>query len=71
MDKVLRLAAVEAESMGANLVGVEDIFLAILEEDESVPAQVLKRQHVRDEIRAELRRSIGAPEYRGTAPSRH
>ena len=48
MQKVLGRAATEANHAGAKAIGVEHVFLAILDEDESIPTQVLRRQHVRD-----------------------
>jgi hypothetical protein len=59
-----------AQRLGAEgFVGVEHIFLAILEEGESVPAQVMVRLGITDGVKAELHQIVESDEYRGVRPS--
>jgi ATP-dependent Clp protease ATP-binding subunit ClpA len=67
MQKVLDRAATQAKHAGLEVVGVEHVFLAILDDDESVPTQVLSSLGVRDRVRVELQRVLDSPEYRRTA----
>ena len=63
------VAAAEARRVGATtFIGVEHIFLAILNEGESVPAQVVDRLGYRDAIVTELERVLGSDEYRAPSP---
>lgn len=66
--KVLQLAPEEARRVGASgYIGVEHIFLAILREGESVPAQVVKTLGLDELLRSELEAVLSSPEYRGTS----
>jgi hypothetical protein len=67
--RILEAAPVEARGVGADdFVGVEHIFLAILNEARSVPVQVLNRLGFTDQIRTALEELLQSEEYR--TPSR-
>jgi sulfur-carrier protein len=55
----------ECRRFQANFVGVEHLFLAILREGASVPAQVAQRLGVAGALEKELERVLTSDEYRG------
>jgi ATP-dependent Clp protease ATP-binding subunit ClpA len=64
MHKVLGRAATEAKYAGVNVIGAEHVFLAILDEEDSIPTQVMSSLGVVDQVRAELRRVLESEGYR-------
>jgi hypothetical protein len=64
--QVLRSAKDEADREGAtDFIGVEHIFLAILHEGESLPAQVVSRMGYTEAIVEEIERILASDECRG------
>ncbi len=70
MHTVLGRAATEAKYAGLDVIGTEHVFLAILEEEDSVPTQVLSRLGFVDQIRTDLRTVLESEGYRGMRDSR-
>jgi ATP-dependent Clp protease ATP-binding subunit ClpA len=68
LHTVLERAATEAKHTNVGAIGVEHVFLAILDEVDSIPTQVLRKLKVLDEIRAELQRVLESEAYH--TPSR-
>jgi ATP-dependent Clp protease ATP-binding subunit ClpA len=68
MHTVMGRAATEAKYAGVNVIGVEHVFLAILDEEGSIPTQVMSRLGLMDHVRAELRSVLESEGYRATGP---
>ena len=65
MDAVLERAAAEAMASGVEAIGVEDVFLAILDDEEAIPTQVLQRLGLEERIQGEVRSVLLSDTYRG------
>ena len=63
MDASVKLA----RQMGHSYVGVEHLFLAIVQDRAAVPTQVLARITDLDLVEASLREEMASQAYRGTA----
>ncbi len=64
MHTVLGRAATEAKHAGVNVIGAEHVFLAILDEEDSIPTQVMSRLGLVDQVQAELRSVLKSAGYR-------
>ncbi len=69
MHTVLGRAATEAKYAGIGVIGVEHVFLAILDEEGSIPTQVMSRLGLMDQVRAELRNVLESEGYRDPGPT--
>jgi ATP-dependent Clp protease ATP-binding subunit ClpA len=63
LHTVLGRAATEAKSSDVAAIGVEHVFLAILDEVNSIPTQIMRKLGVVDKIRAELQRVLESEAY--------
>ncbi len=58
-DKVLRMAHLEARQFRSDVVGTEHLLLALLRDEDSIPAQILAHFNLRyEQVREEVRNSI-------------
>lgn len=58
---VLSEAANQANRVGQNFIGVEHIVLAVLDEGQSIPAQVIESMGLTERLRAQLHETISSP----------
>jgi len=63
LHKVMGRAATEAKYAGVGAIGVEHVFLAILDEEDSIPTQVMSRLGLIDQVRTELLAVLGSEGY--------
>jgi len=64
LHPVLGRAATEAKYAGVSSIGVEHVFLAILDEEDSIPSRVMRQLGVADAIRAGLLEILNSEAYR-------
>lgn len=64
LHSILGRAATEAKYAGARAIGVEHVFLAVLDDEDSIPTQVMARLGLVDQIRSELRGVLASEDYR-------
>lgn len=58
---VLAEAARQANRLGQNFIGVEHLVLAVLDEGQSIPAQVIESMGLTESLRAQLHEIISSP----------
>ena len=63
LHTVLGRAATEAKYANVDAIGVEHVFLAILDEESSIPSQVMRHLGVATQVRAELQRVLASEAY--------
>lgn len=68
LDEARRIAAESGVtgSEGNPVVGAEHLFLAILADEDGIPAQRLLRDHDLPAVRASVRAVLDSPGYRGS-----
>jgi hypothetical protein len=71
LHTVLGRAAVEAKRAGIGAIGLEHVFLAILDEEDSIPSLVMRKLGVIDPVRSALEDLLASETYRtpGQPPS--
>jgi Clp amino terminal domain, pathogenicity island component len=65
---VLKSSAGIARAMGHSHLGVEHLFLAIIQDKRAVPTQVLSQLADLAQVEARLRETMASPEYNGAPP---
>lgn len=69
-SRILERASGVAQDAGVHhFIGVEHIFLAIMDDQGSIPTQVLERLGVANSVRRELLKILGSEAYRGSGSS--
>jgi ATP-dependent Clp protease ATP-binding subunit ClpA len=68
LHSVLGRAATEAKYAGRKAIGVEHVFLAMLDDEDSIPTQVMNRLGLVDQLRSELRSVLASEGYRTPGP---
>ena len=67
--KILDASAGLAREMGHSYLGVEHLFLAIVQDRDAVPTQALARITDLDQVEANLRDEMASPGYAGAPPA--
>jgi hypothetical protein len=67
--KILDASAGLAREMGHSYLGVEHLFLAIMQDRDAVPTQALARIADIHEVEANLRDEMASPGYAGASPA--
>ena len=67
-QRVLESSAGIARAMGHSHLGVEHLFLAIIQDKRAVPAQVLSQLADLAQVETSLRETMASPEYKGAPP---
>jgi ATP-dependent Clp protease ATP-binding subunit ClpA len=67
-QRVLESSAGIARAMGHSYLGVEHLFLAIIQDKRTVPTQVLSQLTDLAQVETSLRETMASPEYNGAPP---
>jgi ATP-dependent Clp protease ATP-binding subunit ClpA len=67
-QRVLESSSGIARAMGHSHLGVEHLFLAMLQDKRTVPTQVLSQLADLAQVETSLRETMAAPEYNGAPP---
>jgi ATP-dependent Clp protease ATP-binding subunit ClpA len=67
-QRVLESSAGIARAMGHSYLGVEHLFLAIIQDKCTVPTQVLSQLTDLAQVETSLRETMASPEYNGAPP---
>jgi hypothetical protein len=68
-QRVLESSAGIAHAMGHSHLGVEHLFLAIIQDKHTVPTQVLSHLTDLAQVETSLRQAMASPEYNGAPPA--
>jgi ATP-dependent Clp protease ATP-binding subunit ClpA len=68
-QRVLESSAGIAHAMGHSHLGVEHLFLAIIQDKRTVPTQVLSHLTDLAQVETSLRETMASPEYNGAPPA--
>jgi Clp amino terminal domain, pathogenicity island component len=67
-QRVLEASAGIARAMGHSYLGVEHVFLAIIQDKHTVPTRVLSHLTDLAQVETSLRETMASPEYNGAPP---